>query len=221
LTFSLDGIVYKAYITTKGKSYMDYRIPNISPGTASKLTDIERQFLSMRSSGSSIREIASKLKKSTHTICDWNKKFSKDLLELRKKVFCELQQKIIDSKTSRMDFLKKELEKISTKLNETEIYSSGFKNDYENVLKYYTKISDLLTACEIELLNVGINFKDNIEPESNFSANDEASETVAPVAENNNAVAENQHEEIIDNKKDKKGKKQNCNDLQHYNVAQK
>jgi transposase len=200
---------------------MDYRISNISHGTASKLTDLERQFLSMRSSGSSIREIASKLKKSTHTICDWNKKYSTELLELRNKVFCELQQKIIDSKTSRMDFLKKELEKISEKLYETEIYASGFKNDYENVLKYYTKISDLLAACEIELLNVGINFKDNIEPESNISGDDDDSEPVAPVAGNSNAVAENQHEEIIDNKKDKKGKKQKCNDLQHDNVAQK
>ena len=200
---------------------MDYRIPNISPGTASKLTDMERQFISMRSSGSSIREIASKLKKSTHTICDWNKKYSTELLELRNKVFCELQQKIIDSKTSRMDFLKKELEKISEKLYKTEIYASGFKNDYENVLKYYTKISDLLAACEIELLNVGINFKDNIEPESNISGDDDDSEPVAPVAGNSNAVAENQHEEIIDNKKDKKGKKQKCNDLQHDNVAQK
>jgi hypothetical protein len=120
-----------------------------------------------------------------------------------------------------MDFLKKELEKISEKLYETEIYASGFKNDYENVLKYYTKISDLLAACEIELLNVGINFKDNIEPESNISGDDDDSEPVAPVAGNSNAVAENQHEEIIDNKKDKKGKKQKCNDLQHDNVAQK
>lgn len=201
---------------------MDYRIPNISPDTASKLTDLERRFLSMRSSGSSIREIASKLKKSTHTICDWNKKFSKEILELRNKVFCELQQKIIDSKTSRMDFLKKELEKISEKLYETEIYASGFKNDYENVLKYYTKISDLLAACEIELLNVGINFKDNIEPESNLSDDvEEAPEPVAPVAGNNNTVAEKQHKEIIVNKKDKKGRKQNCNDLQHDNVAEK
>ncbi|MBI5403416.1 MAG: hypothetical protein HY959_08425 [Ignavibacteriae bacterium] len=177
---------------------------NASPGLISKISDIERRFLTLRSSGTSIREIAKKLKKSTHTICEWNKKFSKDLLELRNKVFCNLQQKIIDSKTERLEFLKKELARISEEMKNAELHPAGFNNPYGDALNLYLKLSDMISVCEIDLLKVGINFRENIEPELNLdTVENESSENVAPVSENNNAEPENMAKETIEKSESK------------------
>ncbi|MBI5402902.1 MAG: helix-turn-helix domain-containing protein [Ignavibacteriae bacterium] len=178
---------------------MDYRIPNISPGTASKLSDIECKFLTLRSSGSSVREIARKLKMSSRTVCDWNKKFSKELLELRNKVFCDLQQKIIDSKTERLDFLKKELKRIAEKMENAKLDSNGFSNPYGDALSLYIKLSDMISICEIDLLKVGINFRDNIEPESNHDADS----GVFPVSGNENTTEEETPVKTIEKTEDK------------------
>jgi len=71
----------------------------LSPDLASALSGIEKQFIMMRSSGASVRDIAKKLKKSPHTICKWNKKFSNEIISARNFEFCDLQKKIIESKT--------------------------------------------------------------------------------------------------------------------------
>jgi hypothetical protein len=178
---------------------MDYTNPDISPSAAARLTDIERRFLALRSSCTSIRDIAKKLKKSTHTICDWNKKYSKELLDLRNKVFCDLQQKIIDSKTERLEFLKKELDRIATDMKNEKLHHDGFSNPYTKALELYMKISDIITVCELDLLKVGLNFRENIEPESNLNAfNNDNFESVAPVSENCNTDSKKITEEDIE-----------------------
>jgi hypothetical protein len=164
---------------------------NLSQSQKTALSDIERQFILMRSSGSSIRDIAKKIKKSTHTICDWNKKFSKEILEARNNVFCELQQKIIDSKTSRLDFLRSEIKRVSAILSKADVLESGFACNYEKVLNYYSRLSDLMSTFEIDLLKVGIDFRNNIEPESNILEKEDENFDVADVSENNNKSLEN------------------------------
>ena len=150
--------------------------------TKSALSAIERQFILMRSNGSSIRDIAKKLKKSTHTICDWNKKFYKELLEARNNIFCELQKKIIDSKTFRLDFLRSEINRVSKILSKENVNESGFGSNYDKILNYYAKLSDLMSSFEIDLLKVGVDFRNNIEPESNLPENDGKNNAVVEVA---------------------------------------
>jgi hypothetical protein len=165
---------------------MKYKSMFSNQESKSALSDIERQFILMRSSGSSIREIAKKFKKSTHTICDWNKRFSKELLEARNNIFCELQKKIIDSKTSRLDFLRSEIKRVSAILSKANVIESGFVCNYEKVLNYYSRLSDLMSTFEIDLLKVGIDFRNNIEPESNLPEKEDEIFNVAGVSENNN-----------------------------------
>ncbi|MCX6164057.1 MAG: helix-turn-helix domain-containing protein [Ignavibacteriae bacterium] len=74
---------------------MEYINPNISQKIAEKLSSIERQFIFMRAEGASIRDIAKKMKKSTHTVCNMNKKFSKQIFNIRNAQFSDLQKKVI------------------------------------------------------------------------------------------------------------------------------
>jgi transposase len=176
---------------------MDYTNPDISPSAAARLTDIERRFLALRSSGSSIRDIARKLNKSSRTICEWNKKYSNNLLELRKNIFCDLQKKIIDSKTERLEFLKKELDRIATHMKNEKLHHDGFSNPYSKALELYIKLSDIISVCEIDLLKVGINFRDNIDPESVS----DSEKDVFNVFKNENTEAEKEAGEIVENTK--------------------
>jgi transposase len=185
--------------------------------TKSALSAIERQFILMRSNGSSIRDIAKKLKKSTHTICNWNKKFSKELLDARNNIFCELQKKIIDSKTSRLDFLRSEINRVSKILSKEKVIESGFGSNYDKILNYYARLSDLMSSFEIDLLKVGVDFRNNIEPESNLPEKEDENSAVAclrQVAENNNNVTENVSKENTKNQELKKVNNKtatNCN----------
>jgi len=174
---------------------MDYTNPNLTPSEAARLTDIERKFLALRSSGTSIRDIAKKLKKSSRTICEWNKKYSNELLELRNKIFCDLQQKIIGSKTGRLEFLKNELDRIAAEMKNAKVQRDGFSNPYTDALDLYMKLSDMISICEIDLLKVGINFRDNIEPES-ISGSEES---VFNVSENENKKEEKEPGETTEN----------------------
>jgi hypothetical protein len=149
-------------------------------GSKKTLIDIEKQFIQMRSSGSSIREIARTLKKSTRTICEWNKKFEKDILYSRNSEFCELQKKIIDLKTSRVDFLKTEIERISSVLRKRKIADCSHINDYDDALDRFIKLTELMTSCENDMFRVGINFRDNVKPESNIIENEFQENNDAP-----------------------------------------
>jgi|WetSurMetagenome_2_1015567.scaffolds.fasta_scaffold103282_2 hypothetical protein len=182
---------------------------DLPPNLVSSLSDIEQQFIKLRSSGSSIRDIAKTLKKSTSTICNWNKKFSPDILLARNKSFCELQKKVIELKNSRIDFLKSEIERISRVLKKSDIRVSGGFSGYDSLFNRFVKISDILSAYENDILNVGVNFKDNISPESDLiSENTGEENTVIPKKTN---VTENSEEKITEKTEVKTEGKQNCN----------
>ena len=181
---------------------MEYRNPNITPSITGKLSDIERQFIIMRAEGTSIRDIARKMKKSTHTICDMNKKFSKYIFNIRNAQFSELQREVIDLKRSRLNFLKGELEKVLKRLKENELSENKPPWEYNDSLSIFVRLSELMSACEYDMLSVGTNFKENLQPESNDlleNGLDIYDNSVAGVAENNNNVAENSEEKINDN----------------------
>ncbi len=153
--------------------------PQIPKSVRKALSDIEKRFIMLRANGSSIRDIAKTLKKSNNTICDWNKKFAKEILSARNNVFCELQQKIIELKLSRLNFIKEELDRLTKIIKKENIKVTSYSSDYDKYFDRYTKLANLMSTYELEMLDVGINFKDNIEPEfdvkneinQDFSAN--------------------------------------------------
>lgn len=170
---------------------MEYTNSNIPKDVKSALSEIERKFVLMRSSGSSIRDIAKKLKKSTHTICDWNKKFHKELLEARNNIFSDIQKKVIDSKFSRLDFLRSEIDRISKILKKVNINESGYSDDYNKIFNYYARLSDLMSSYELDLFKVGVDFRNNLEPESNsIEKNEDKNINVADVAKKDNIDTE-------------------------------
>lgn len=189
----------------------------MSSGLEAALTGIEKQFILMRSSGSSIRDISQKLKKSTRTICDWNKKFAKEIIGARNAEFCELQKKIIESKTNRLKSLKCEFDKVSNLLKNHKVDVNSNFGSYNKFLELFVRLSDLMSSCETDILTVGVKFKDNIEPEINNSENN----NIAPpdtgennVTKNENTVFNKAEKETPDNnelKPDGKQNKTNCN----------
>lgn len=186
---------------------MEYHNPNLSPKNAHKITDIEKQFILMRAKGVSIRDISKALKKSSRTICEWNKKFSPNILFERNKSFCELQKKVIELKNDRIDFVKQEIERISSFLKKCKVVDIGFGDNYDIVLNRFIKLSDLLTAYENDVLSVGINFKDNIEPETNINEEDATFENT--VFSDKTQITLNSDEKVIDNKEVNNVGKQN------------
>jgi hypothetical protein len=201
---------------------MDLFNIDIPSGLASALTGIEKQFIMMRSSGSSIRGISKKLKKSSRTICDWNKKFAKEIIGIRNSEFCELQKRVIETKTLRLNFLKREFERVSKLLEKHKIDVNETRGEYNKYLELFIKLSDLMSSCESDILTVGVKFKDNIEPEISNLENEEElnKDTVLSDSEENN-VTKNENsvfveakKEIVDNtelKPDGKQSKTNCN----------
>ena len=190
---------------------MEYRNPDISPQTAGKLSALEKQFIFMRAEGASIREIAKKMKKSTHTVCDMNKKFSRQIFNIRNAQFSELQKEVIDLKRIRLNFLKGELEKILKVLEKNKLTEDEPPWHYNDSLGIFVRLSELMSACEFDLLSVGTNFKENLRPESDDlleNGIDIFDNTVADVAENNNNVAENIGCEIVENVELNKGEQQ-------------
>lgn len=164
-------------------------------------SDIEKQFINLRSSGSSIRNIAKTLKKSPTTICDWNKKFSNNILAERNKSYCELQKKVIELKNNRIDFLKEEVMRIIKRLKRSNISEDGVYSEYSVLFERFVKISNILSTYESEILNVGINFKDNISLESDL--------LLEPKEENNTVIPENNG--VTKNTGDKTTEKTNTN----------
>jgi hypothetical protein len=189
---------------------MDLFNVDIPPGLASALTGIEKQFLMLRSSGSSIRDIAKTLKKSTHTISNWNKKFAKDLLNLRNSEFCELQKKVIESKTERLNLLKSEFNRASNLLKKHKMDVNETYGGYNKYLELFVKLSDLMSSCESDILTVGVRFKDNIDSEISLTEleKDENQNPIDTVALESNSVVEDEISKIIDNKELKGGKQQ-------------
>lgn len=176
----------------------------LPPGFGAALTAMEKQFISMRSSGSSIKDISKILKKSTHTICDWNKKFAKVILDLRYSEFCDLQKKVIDLKSSRIDFIKNEIEKVKKVLLRQKINKDESLYEYNKFLELYFKLSDRMSNYESEMLMVGVRYKDNISPETGINEVENTENTeniVAPIANENEKIKKESGTIITDNNK--------------------
>lgn len=197
---------------------MEYINVDLPHGLESTISAIEKKFILMRSSGDSIREISKKLKKSTHTICDWNKKFAKEILNARNAEFCDLQKEVIESKTARLKLLKSEFNRSSNLLKRQKIDVNETFGSYEKFLELFVKLSELMSSCESDILSVGVKFKDNIEPEINSSEfekdeNKNTTETAENMSNTNKPVVETE-KKIIDNsglKKDEQQNTTNCN----------
>jgi len=206
---------------------MEYTNPNISHKTAEKLSSIERQFIFMRANGDSIRNIAKKMKKSTRDICVMNKKFTKDIFNIRNAQFSELQKKVIDLKFIRLNFLKGELEKIINVLQKNKLSEDEPYWQYNDSLELFIRLSDLMSACEYDMLTVGTNFKENLQPESNDlleNGIDIYENNVSCVSENRNNVSKNSDEQLPYNKEtyeDGKQMKTNNNTQQHTKIKNK
>jgi hypothetical protein len=176
---------------------------DLPPGLAPALTGIEKQFIIMRSSGASVRDIAAKLKKSTHTICNWNKKFAKEIISARNSEFCDLQKKVIESKTARLNNLKCEFERASKILKKHKMDVEDTFGGYNKFLELYIKLSDLMSSCESDILSVGVKFKDNIVPEISLNELEKENDvkTDNTVADWSSNVAEVPDDKNIDNTK--------------------
>jgi hypothetical protein len=182
---------------------------DLPPYLGSMLSDAEKQFVKLRSSGSSIRNIAKTMKKSPSTICEWNKKFSRNILSERNKAFCELQKKVIELKNKRIDFLKNEIERVIAVLKKCSIKESGGFFGYDSLFARFVKISNILSAYEHDILNVGINFKDNISPESDLTTEQPAKEN--GVTPENNSVTPKTDDKVTEKTNVNLEEKQNCN----------
>lgn len=195
---------------------MDFHNSNISPNFAEKITAIERMFISMRANGSSIRDIAKKLKKSSNTISAWNKRFNHQIVSLRNTEFCELQKKVIESKSFRLDILKGELQKVSALLKNFKFDSLRPGWQYKDILSLFTELSNLMTSCEFDMLTIGVKYKDNIEPETDSTEQFQKSDNdVIDVIKNNNTVSQNTSPQSDDNSIFNLGERQNRNKLLH------
>jgi len=189
---------------------------DLPPGLESAITAMEKKFILMRSSGDSIRNISKKLKKSTHTMCDWNKKFAKEILDARNAEFCDLQKEVIESKTARLKLLKNEFNRSSNILKKQKIDVNETFGSYQKFLELFVKLSELMSSCESDILSVGVKYKDNIEPEINSSELEKdknATETAKNMSNTSKPVAEAE-KKVIDNselKKDEQQNATNCN----------
>jgi transposase len=111
------------------------------------LSDFEKEFFKMRTTGYSVRDIAKKLKKSTNTVCRLNKKYFREITDIKNAKLEDLQKKIIEQKKERLEFLKEQLYILNSK-----IYSSEIIMRYEEMVKLALKISDSINKCEKEMM---------------------------------------------------------------------
>jgi hypothetical protein len=195
---------------------MEYINIDLPPGLESTITAMEKKFILIRSSDFSIRDIAKTLKKSTHTIYDWNKKFAKKILNARNAEFCDLQKEVIESKTACLKLMKNEFNRSSNILKKQKFDVNETFGGYEKFLDLFVKRSELMSSCESDILFVGVKFKDNIEPEINsakFEKDKNTTETAENMSNTNKPVAETE-KKVIDNSELKKDEQQtatNCN----------
>lgn len=103
--------------------------------------------MNLRTQGYAVRDIAKRLKKSTNTICNLNKKYFKEILDIRNAKLEELQKIIIEQKQDRLDFLKEQLLILKERINHSEVLMR-----YDNMVKLALKISDSLNKCERDML---------------------------------------------------------------------
>jgi hypothetical protein len=165
---------------------MEYTNPALPEEAKMALTEIEKQFISMRSSGLPIRKIAKTLNKSTRTICLWNKKFYRNIVEINSEEFKELRNKIVRFKNTRLDFLIDEFKNIKDAMaNNTTLRRKNYYN-YESHLDLMMKISKLIEKFESDLLISS----DSLQKIDESQIIDASSEDIETVPENTNTAPE-------------------------------
>jgi hypothetical protein len=177
---------------------------DLSEETKIALTDIEKQFISMRSSGDSVRKIAKSLKKSTRTICKWNRIYYRNIVEMNTEEFAELRKKIVKFKNTRIDFLMEEFKNIKEAMIKSESLYDKKNWNYEGYLETLMKVSKLVDKFESDLLvpspnyqNAEDSMENEIESKQNTvtvleenteTENDEKQENTVPLAKNENQI---------------------------------
>jgi hypothetical protein len=131
---------------------MEYTNPDLPEEAKMALTEIEKQFISMRSSGLPIRKIAKNLNKSTRTICLWNKKFYRNIVEINSNELKEFRNKIIKFKNAHLDFLIEEFQNVKVAMAKSGMLYTKKNWDYEGYLETIMKISKLVEKFESDLL---------------------------------------------------------------------
>lgn len=109
--------------------------------------EIDKQFIEMRSTGFTVRDIAKKLKKSTNTVCNLNKKYFKEITDIKNAKLSELQKKIFEQKKECLDFFKEQLLVLNEKIHHSEIIMK-----YQDMVNLSLKISDSINKCERDML---------------------------------------------------------------------
>jgi len=176
---------------------MDYTNNNLNDTEKAKLSSIEDMFISMRASGKTVREIARKLKKSNQTICDLNKKYFRQVADLKNEKLEVLQKKMYEQKQDRLDFLTWQLDVLKAAIKEKQIFLT-----YKEMVTLAINISLSLNKLErdmqiSDLLNA--DFSDSGQEKSH-----EQDENI-PVPETNISVTEtNVSGENPDNNKENK-----------------
>lgn len=173
---------------------MEYSNPDISEETKLALTEIEKQFISMRSSGFPIRKIAKNLNKSTRTICLWNKKFYRNIVEINSKEFNEFRNKIIKFRNAHLDFLIEEFQNVKLAMVKSGMLNRKKDWDYEGYLKTMMKISKLVEKFESDLQISS----DSIQKIDESQIIDADSEDIEILNEENNMVSELKKKEKIE-----------------------
>jgi hypothetical protein len=183
---------------------MEYSNPDLPEEAKTALSEIEKQFIAMRSSGLPIRKIAKSLNKSTRTIYKWNKKFYRNIVEINSEEFKELRNKIIRFKNTRLDFLIEEFKNVRDAMTKSELLYKKSHWDYEGYLETLLKISKLVDKFESDLLVPTANLQkidesqiidaenEEIEliPEENISPEQMKTDNNEAISEENNVVPE-------------------------------
>jgi len=166
---------------------MDYTNLNLSEKAKIALTEIEKQFIEMRSSGMPIRQIAESLNKSTHTICNWNKKYYKNIVEISSKEFKALRDKIVKFKSTRLDILIDEFKNVKEAMSKSDVLTKKNYYDYDGYLGLLMKLSKQIEEFEADLIV-------SSKKESDFNESkiiDAENEDVELISENNIAPEKN------------------------------
>jgi transposase len=109
--------------------------------------EVESQFMTLRSAGLSVREIARKLGKSTNTVCLLNKKYFKEITDIKNAKLTDLQKKIFEQKKERLDYFKELLCILSQR-----IYKAEIMMKYQDMVELSLKISESINKCERDML---------------------------------------------------------------------
>jgi hypothetical protein len=109
------------------------------------MNQIERikKFIELRSSGHSLRDIASVVGISTHTLVKWNRKYCNVVFEVQSEELNAYKKKILQDKLSRLEYLNSRFSLLKDRLENTEMMIR-----YDRMLLLLMKISKSIDECE-------------------------------------------------------------------------